>query len=866
MLDELTSIILYVPYHSDYTVPQEIKDLLTEKEFFDHCYVKTDFEQEIVRIKGSKEITKDESDVDFTGPRFWEREILEAINRIQEYKESEEAFLRWVSQNGNGVYCIKGDAGTGKTTYLHHLQYDYNYKNPAIKLAWEIVDVQKACTPVRLLSKEIDIPNFGLLSYKVISVILNNIFELFFNGLSADLPALENISHQKSIFKKIKTIFSPEVKEPLTSEALTMVCNISKLYSGYKKNAKEAFPADEVKWFFDDFKLFNGYISELTATDIDDFVNVLCEKINNLIKSEPDNVVLRKLIWLYMTILRSKNSEKKYIISIDNVERIIGNDEICNKQIAELVEHLRHMFDYFENSHDRNIYSKFSAIILMRNTSSRISSLPLQRLDFGGHELDLSDWFPIDKIVSNKLRWYSDHKIAVAGNDLFKDIIGEDSFDGCGPRSLQSKLGMLFNHNKRVIVNLLSRAIEDTNNVDPSIISKLSKLKDAIFNEYETISGKVTGSNNCNGDTVCPNIIDEKSADFTDIGENNGSDNKSTDRKTRLELSRFAARSIIIRLVLNVLQQDGFFKNVVVEARKHGSNSHYSDINNTGVAEGTDSMDNENSSTVRLGYARKILTILYDHSLENPEYMPFDMFIGTLFHGQISTVATYFDSNNSYLRRTITKILFYMNYYNTRDKNWLHFIDIQYNTSQYRIPDEDSLCQLIDKCHDQIGIKIMDAGTAYLRFISASFEFFSCRVEGKSIPPLLALIPSLDDIRKCGKVERLPCYVAAKAVRDDATRCIKKMDERIAAGSPDFPFRRWVEEAPIYHKDRIINAHQGYLNNFLDCLKLSFESVPNMTLNDKKRLSELEKKMKEIITSYKDPQIPDEVKKTDDIL
>ena len=137
MLNELTSKLLFVPFNRDYTVPLKIRELLTEDEFFEHCFVNTDFEEEIKRVNKADRISIDDS-----GDKLfvWEKAVSEEIQRLKDHQDAEKNFWRWIKDDGNGIYCIRGDAGTGKTTYLHHLKYH----NKDIPISWEILDIQNA--------------------------------------------------------------------------------------------------------------------------------------------------------------------------------------------------------------------------------------------------------------------------------------------------------------------------------------------------------------------------------------------------------------------------------------------------------------------------------------------------------------------------------------------------------------------------------------------------------------------------------------------------------------------------------------------------------------------------------------------------
>lgn len=789
MLDELTSMILCVPYHMDYTVPQKVRDLLTEKEFFEQCYVNAEFDKEIKRIKAAERVKYDEAE---DGTSTWNKEVTEEIMRLKIHRDAEKAFFRWIDDNGNGIFCIKGDAGTGKTTYLHHLKYINKDKN----LGWVIIDIQNAHTPIQILSKELKIDKFNLLESKVVAAVLDKIFEILFDD-SVDREKTPQVGHEGwgNILRNVLHIFRRDRRrEELCRATYLIAKNIEKLYRNYRENVRANFPLEETKWFFDNSPLYEKRAAQVKQEELLTFAETIYRHVDMLMKTTPIKDVLTKLLKVYLILLRSKENDKKYIIAFDNIERNIGDDEISNVEIHELIDVLRHMQDScYENDH--NFYTRFQMIVLMRNTSSRMSGMPLHRIDFWGHELDLGGWFPTDKIVAKKIDWYKTHDIDIEDGELINAIIGEKKgFDGCGPRSLLEKISMLFNHNNRVILSLLSKAISLAHDTNPVVLE--------VINEFR--------------------------------------ENK---RNISLQLTRFALRSIVMRLILDVLREDGFFKNVIVQVSRDENDIGVLDVHSPESI----GQNDEETAHVRLGIARKILSALYEYSLDQGDYMPFDILIQKLNGDGTHHVDEYFDENNIHNRLMIAKILYYMNYYNSRKHNWLHFIDIQCNipdaTEGLRVSHYKKLQELIDERHEIMGIRIMSAGIAYLYYIIQSFEYFSCRVGNVNLLPLLCLIPKLDEIRKCEKVEELSCVSAIMRVKEDAFSCIEVMDRRINSGTRDVLYRRDKDSSFTTHKTRIINAHQGYINNFIDCIKEYYRYDQNVTTDDRKKLNDLYKQL-----------------------
>lgn len=370
------------------------------------------------------------------------------------------------------------------------------------------------------------------------------------------------------------------------------------------------------------------------------------------------------------------NKNQKIFVAFDNLERFIGTDEIYDKQLIDLISHIRHIQNAI-SVNNKNLASDFQIAIFMRNTSTRMFT-PQQISEIFPHIVDLSEWFQSSKIIQKKIEWYNRNRIKVEESERLLDIISDighghdDNF-----RGLRSKLNMLFNNDKRVIVNILTKVLENASN----------RYYLEVYDYFRKNPDKIDNSH-----------------------------------------AKFAKRIIIFRLILNELRKDGFFTNIAAER--------------------------EESETTSLGYARKILTILYEHKLLHVDgYMKFDDIVIKLEDRGKTAVDRYFVEYNQKRRNVISKVLFYMNYYDGRANNWLQFIDIQYNIPQKltRVKDHEELSELINENHEDINIRITSAGIAYLFFVVYSFEYFSCKsfktapktcvFNDGNIPPLLCVIP-----------------------------------------------------------------------------------------------------------------------------
>lgn len=263
--------------------------------------------------------------------------------------------------------------------------------------------------------------------------------------------------------------------------------------------------------------------------------------------------------------------------------------------------------------------------------------------------------------------------------------------------------------------------------------------------------------------------------------------------------SRFAARSIIRGMILNELEgkADKLFE-------------HLKTYSNAKVKNG-------------IGDARKILTILYNNAQRSENEMSLISVLNELFNNRnIKEIW-----NNSIIatkRKTICEILFYMNSYNRRENDWIQFIDIQLKKSNCSIVVEDAskLEEVLSNNMENYTIHLMPAGEAYLRYIVASFEFFSLRYTQK-YAPLFTLIPTPEEVSKCITVKELPCYKKIACVVKRAGDCIGIMKIR-----KEDTIKLSDNRYGKYHYTRIINQHRAYIDAFAKYIKDKYCSTEDI--------------------------------------
>lgn len=263
--------------------------------------------------------------------------------------------------------------------------------------------------------------------------------------------------------------------------------------------------------------------------------------------------------------------------------------------------------------------------------------------------------------------------------------------------------------------------------------------------------------------------------------------NSIWNNKNDIPVKRYAARSIV-RGVL--LQQLNKVDNLFAELKT------YSDNGSSG-----------------LGHTRKLLTILYNNGSE----MKLSELLSEFYN--VKDIKKHWKQKLSKDKAmTIANILFYMNSYNRRNNDWIQFVDLQLSNSSENISFKkvEKLYDALNTRLEDFKISIMPSGEIYLKYIVASFEYFSLRYceNQNDYMPLFAVVPSKEIMKETNNISDLPCMKIIKNVRKKAIECIKIMkNER------DVLIDINKNGCLQFHGARIANNHKGYINNFIDYIK-----------------------------------------------
>lgn len=736
-IQEIIQKLLAVPYNTVYALEENLMEKL-KKEFFEKCYVDVSYNiQE--NIYTSEEPVKTAFEIDLSAE--------ELLRRSEEMQQDAAMFFRWLNIPNRNVFYICGDAGTGKSVFLHWLKYCDEQKDESLKRKWAIIDVSESTEKIKILDKQVKVQNFRSIYYKVISAIIRLLEQILYSENDSD----GRINHSATVGK---------------------FKNISSAFHHY---FDWTYPDEQIRTIFRNLPLPNNGDLKNDNDVSEDCGHYLVDVFQRIIDNKSEKDALELFIQIYLFTLFCLYNNCKFVLAIDNVERIIGDDELYNSEITQFASDLRTIHN---NIYDNNecLRNEYKIIVFMRNTSVRMV-IPQQITDFHASALDMSEWFDVEAILDNKLKWYSDQGESIPIAEEILSILKDNiNYEG-KLRGLYTKISMIFNNNKRVIVHFLINVLGKTSN----------RKYVAKFNDYR---------------------------------------NRSIEGMTN-SLSQFAARSIVYRLLLNEMRQDDFFTAIMTEPSSNAPvHSNYNNSARVG-----------SYGSVGLGYARKILTLAYEYKLQNPNdpYAPLSGILQRMFNLNPNNIGWLYNEENESRRKEISGILFAMNYYDGRKGDWLQFIDIQYDniSKSIRVPNADVMQEIFESGINRLKIKITTAGIAYLYFIAYSFEYFACKSINSKIhreiigyydtPPLLSTIPSQKQIMgSC--LKDLDCVKIIEVVLLEALKCIIKMNSNEDLGINSIPFVENIGGHPIKHSNRIVNYHTGYIDNFLNCIAEMYET------------------------------------------
>ena len=423
----LANQLLGTPFDDKCSVPIEVRKLLTPKEFFDHCYVRPDF-MESKTEKGTDEGYEEAADM------FAQKVQKDLADMALIRANAHSAFFRWLDDFSEmKVYTISGNAGTGKTTLVNSLRFLRRKEHTE----WIILDMFRAVNPIRWYGDyRTRVSDFRQAYGKTYGIVLRTISEILFKHVDVESGEIKPLPCEKA------------------RDQLTFLIDNYRNYYEKDNPAGSTFIRNVGK------KLsMRGRISERI-----DAIAAYCADFFS--KSGDSKEKFDEALDILLLLLRCSSSDKntRYIITFDNFERFINDDEIYNKKVDEIRKDLNDYVDGLENHKD-----VFKFIMAIRSSTIRMCRASKQVSDSLPNDLNIELWYNCDDIIAKRLAWYksimkSDVK-DTEGFDLVFQIVGDErTMRDSVKTGLKLYIDPLFNYNKRLIIDFISGIVESPNN------------------------------------------------------------------------------------------------------------------------------------------------------------------------------------------------------------------------------------------------------------------------------------------------------------------------------------------------------------------------------------------------------------------
>jgi len=352
--------------------------------------------------------------------------------------------------NGNeAIFMLTGSPGSGKTTYLNWL-FDNIINNSQnkeltmidIENTQEVRNVIYFCDFVYDLSQK-----FHCLSGRFVSAVIFQLNQLLrkqaFEGEDEyKYRMLELIEKYKNIFcDKDKNIPPDAVEISSFFNILeTFVCSSDK-YSEFASQIKQ-------------------FITSIEGLESKKEIETYFMLFIRVLLCQPKNDI--------------NNSNKSYIVAIDNIERLLdgGTDEPIVVQEKDLEACIRAIKNAIENTDSilnaKGYFLRNSLIVIfsVRDTTIKLFT-SIQDIDNGNEPLDISDWFDAQNVYDNKFAAYlTPEEQSVIKSDViyngFNTILGDKRAES----GLYTVISNMYNHNKRRIPEVLREIVLTPKNIE----------------------------------------------------------------------------------------------------------------------------------------------------------------------------------------------------------------------------------------------------------------------------------------------------------------------------------------------------------------------------------------------------------------
>lgn len=320
-------------------------------------------------------------------------------------KDVQISFENRLSKLEDSLFIIKGGAGSGKTTYVHHLQQAYSH------LKFCFCDFEEASKAIALFGNPYDFgTKFNNNVWKFISIIILKIDRTLFEKKDW-MDYSSHVEYLKNILDKYRNFFSDLNGEiPIVDEE-----GMWEFFECFEKYAEERETYSE----------FQKKLKKFITTKFDLFEK---EKQHKEAVTYVCGILIRLLLCLNR-ISVDRGQERKHVCVIDNIESFIPFDEVHPIQECELQTIMNGVSD--SASRIRPIIQKwkkkytdyktfFGFLLVTRDTSVSLAEYRHYDDYIRESEVDITTWFCLDDVYDKKIAYFREQIGSLEENTYYK--------------------------------------------------------------------------------------------------------------------------------------------------------------------------------------------------------------------------------------------------------------------------------------------------------------------------------------------------------------------------------------------------------------------------------------------------------------
>lgn len=764
------------------------------------------------------------------------------VYNVEILQKSKQDFEHELTTGLIKLVWLYGNAGCGKSTYVHRLGQEY--KDSMDTHYYDFEEVKKAC----------------IIKYQE------------GNGIKKNRIGNDELWKKSSLFRFFILIIDKIIDSLClcSSNFLESVNNIKKIIEEHKKSYDEENDFQDVVIFFESLEKIiyqNTYLEGIKEI-ITYFNNIVQSFESNQEQTENTSLITLSCILLNIMLYKGAIKNKTQICVFDNIEYMVSfeySDEkvlITDRTIEIILNSIHTAVSHCLSKTTKFAYHNCPKIVFVTRRATVAFNGNLEMNNY--QSVEITNWFCAKEIYEKKTRIVSEY--TEEGDKLAYDIFNLIMSDCTMSKwSLVPFLSKLFNYNMRrmarILIHILIINTASKNGNEKNTLEKFKILWDKNLNPDEYIQKQIKHFLRM---YIIRLVLDS----FNGYPREISGQNVAYFNKLMVELGKIADYETISippngKDLLDHLTENKYGNLTNVRQREEAVKKYITKKRNS-------------INEIETSFARRILTILHRAEIENLysgnnksiiniNYFNFEDLLKNLLLDGNTQHITSIDAKTI---STIANILFLMNEV-TDSTGWVPLTSIKWKNSEekYTLSAIESLLQNAVsniKSHNydfSVGIRITPAGQAFLKLLP-DFEYFAARF--CPLEPKL-----LSDKSLCNVNGKFPCINTINKILYYSIKCIYTIIKRAEieysslGANAEIDFDRMFISKSLYketnlspviaHPLRIFSQQINYFYIFLNYIQSLDPNEDRFKTDDEK--NKLIQELELVINTYKDWQI-----------